>query len=158
MEQVLGGDYRAFCDEVAGAFPKRTAGQRALEWLDGGSTYWCVIMLVWLGKHLLSAAVSGEGAWALPLTLGEVLAGAEIVLAAVALVERICRTALEPARPRRRGHAVLLWLGLMALMGGITGTTVLLSRPVWILPWWGWIALILLPALLGAGVRRWGRY
>ena len=116
VDDVIGGDYRAFCDAVLAEVTQRTAGERALEALGNGCLYGAVLLGLWLVLSLVECLVlPGNWPW-LPVTAGNLVMWAVIMVVAVGLVEYVCKTAFD--HRKNSGTAVLV-LVLAAMAGGI---------------------------------------
>ena len=79
MEEVIGADYKAFCDAVLAEVPERTARQRLLSAIGNACLYVDVLAVIWLAFGTLGWLL-GEGAWPwLSVTAGNLLALAVVV-------------------------------------------------------------------------------
>ena len=118
MEEVIGEDYRAFCDAVLAEVPKRTARQRVLASVGNACLYVDVLAVIWLAFGALGWLL-GEGAWPwLSVTAGNLVALAAILGVSIGLVEYICKNSFEERPKKNRGIPVLLALLAAALAAG----------------------------------------
>ena len=118
MEEVIGADYKAFCDAVLSEVPKRTARQRLLSAIGNACLYVDVLAVIWLAFGTLGWLL-GEGAWPwLGVTAGNLLALAAILGVSIGLVEYICKNSFEERPKKNRGIPVLLALLAAALAAG----------------------------------------
>ena len=116
LDDVIGGDYRAFCDAVLAEVPRRTAGERVLETVGNGCLYGAVLLGIWLVLGLVECLIlPGNWPW-LPVTAGNLVMWAVILVVAVGLVEYICKTAFDH---RKNSGAAVLVLVLAAVAGGM---------------------------------------
>lgn len=100
-QTIIGTDYQAFCDEILAELPKRSAGQRAVYGLSAVSLSTAVLLAIWLGFGLFTAAIQGAFTLWLPVKLGQLLGGAAIIAFSYGLVEYVCRTSFEDRTPSK---------------------------------------------------------
>lgn len=137
LSDVIGGDYRAFCDEIIASLPHKSFGRRAAEY---GGVVCLAAAVLGVIKILLSPSflmwlkdfLTGRPA-ALPrlaFSLGDVLLCVAIVIASVLIVELIVRNTFDAEKDRgvKAACAVLvlavgaslclslLWLGEVVLL------------------------------------------
>ena len=118
MEEVIGADYKAFCDAVLAEVPERTARQRLLSAIGNACLYVDVLAVIWLAFGTLGWLL-GEGAWPwLSVTAGNLLALAAILGVSIGLVEYICKNSFEERPKKNWGIPVLLALLAAALAAG----------------------------------------
>ena len=110
-QEVIGVDYRAFCDEILGELPKRSAGQRAVYGLSVVSLSAAVLIAIWLGFSLFTAVIHGPFSLWLPVRTGQLLGGALIIAFSYGLVEYVCRTSFEDRSPTKV-QVVGIFLGM----------------------------------------------
>ena len=118
MEEVIGEDYKAFCDAVLSEVPERTGRQRLLSAIGNACLYVDILAAIWLAFGALGWLL-GEGAWPwLSVTAGNLLALAAILGVSIGLVEYICKNSFEERAKKNRGIPVLLALLAAALAAG----------------------------------------
>ena len=118
MEEVIGADYKAFCDAVLAEVPKRTARQRVLASVGNACLYVDILAVIWMAFGALGWLL-GEGAWPwLSVTAGNLLALAAILGVSIGLVEYICKNSFEERPKKNWGIPVLLALLAAALAAG----------------------------------------
>ena len=118
MEEVIGADYKAFCDAVLSEVPERTARQRLLSAIGNGCLYVDVLAVIWLAFGALGWLL-GEGAWPwLSVTAGNLVALAAILAASIGLVEYICKNSFAENSGKSRVVPLLLALLVAALVAG----------------------------------------
>ena len=71
MQQVIGLDYRTFCDEIVAAVPRRPRGVRMLSAVDDILPAITLLLALWTAQKILSALLAGESVLWLTLTVGE---------------------------------------------------------------------------------------
>ncbi|MBS5651372.1 MAG: hypothetical protein KHW65_08280 [Clostridiales bacterium] len=137
LSDVIGGDYKAFCDEIIASLPHKSAGRRAAEY--GGIVCLAAAVLgsikillspsflTWLPDFLTGRAAAPPY---LLFSLGDALLCAAILTASVLVVEQIVRNAFDAEKDKdvkavctALGLAVgaslclsLLWLGEIVLL------------------------------------------
>lgn len=150
MAQVIGEDYRSFCDEIVAALPRRSPVARVLSAIDSVLPALSILLGIWVVKKVLEAGLNGEPLWRLTLTLGEAVSMGVILAAAVGMVAYICRTALEqpaPAAGRRKGF-FLAWIGCAALLAAVLLPSLLFTSPLCVL----WLPVAVVIALVPLAV------
>ena len=91
---VIGEDYRQFCDQVLAEVPRLTVGERVLDGLSTTLVCLGVWGVIWLFNRGLLAVV--RGGWPdIPVTVGDVLATALILAAAGYLFRAFSRAAFS---------------------------------------------------------------
>ena len=144
--QVIGEDYRAFCDQVIAELPPSSPWERALRAVGNCCLYIGVLGLIWFFTSLAGAAASGHAQWAaLPVRLGTVVSSALIIAGAALFVQAVCHTALDgKAESKKKDRflmAILLLTFAVSAICSLFLQTVVFSLPT--LP-----ALLLIAALL----------
>lgn len=122
MDSVIGGDYRAFCDEIVSAFPPRSRKEKVLEQADILLSAWGILMVIWLVKSLVEILLSGGSDW------------------------HVTRTAFD--RPAEGGTAkqfVKIWVIIFLVLAAILLPSVYLTSPAVAIPLAGAVVLTLLP-------------
>lgn len=99
MQEVLGDDYQAFCDQVLAALPPMSMLSRILAATGNLSYYLAILSGIWLVFQLLSNVLTQAGLYVC-ITVGDVLGGAAIVAAASLTVFWICRFSFQEDGPR----------------------------------------------------------
>ena len=118
MEEVIGEDYKAFCDAVLLELPKRTAGQRVWSAVGGACLYVDVLAVIWLAFGALGWLL-GEGAYPwLSVTAGNLVALVTILGVSIGLVEYICKNSFDEGVRKNKAVPVLLALLAAALAAG----------------------------------------
>lgn len=94
MQQVLGDDYQAFCEQVIAALPPLPRSVRALAAAGELCCYASLLTGIWLVFQLLTNMLTGGGVL-LPVTAGDLLGGAAILTAAWLTVFLVCRYSFQ---------------------------------------------------------------
>ena len=100
-QDIIGEDYRAFCDRVIGEIPKVRGGKYILSLVRDVLLAADVLVVIWLGFSLFTAVIQGPFTLWLPVKLGQLLGGALIIAFSYGLVEYVCRTSFEDRSPTK---------------------------------------------------------
>ena len=117
--RVIGGDYKAFCDEIIAEIPKISAKQRLLTAVRDTLPALCVLFGVWAAFAALTQAIKGEAWYITPLYASDVLIGAALLLAATLTVVYITKNSFSTS-----GY-VLVCLLLLIVAIAVVGTLLL---------------------------------
>ena len=118
MEEVIGEDYKAFCDAVLSEVPKRTLRQRILSAVGSGCLYVDILAVIWLVFGAIGWLL-GDGSWPwLAVTAGDLIALVAILGASIGLVEYICKNSFDEKLGRSKVIPVLLVLLVVGLVAG----------------------------------------
>lgn len=150
MAQVIGEDYRSFCDEIVAALPRRSPVARVLSAIDSVLPALSILLGIWVVKKMLEAGLNGEPLWRLTLTLGEAVSMGVILAAAVGMVAYLCRTALKRPAPTagRRKRLFLAWICCAALLAAVLLPSLLFTSPLCVL----WLPVAVVIALVPLAV------
>ena len=151
MQQVIGLDYRTFCDEIVAAVPRRPRG------VDDILPAVTLLLAIWTAQKILSALLTGQPVLWLTLTVGEGISLACIVAVAVGLVTWVCRTALRrPPVGAEEGPGGLWKVFLLALVvfAALFLPRVILPQPLVTLWMPAAVVVTLLPLLVSALLDR----
>lgn len=110
MQEVLGDDYQAFCDQVLDALPPMSMLSRVLSAAGNLCYYLAILAAIWLAFELAPNLLVRAGLY-VRITVGDVLGGAAIVAAASLIVFWICRFSFQEDGPRLKilvGSTLLL--------------------------------------------------
>ena len=150
MQQVIGLDYRTFCDEIVAAVPRRPRGVRMLSAVDDMLPAVTLLLAIWTAQKILSALLTGQPVLWLTLTVGEGISLACIVAVAVGLVTWVCRTALRrPPVGAEEGPG-----GLWKVFAALFLPRVILPQPLVTLWMPAAVVVTLLPLLVSALLDR----
>ena len=118
MEEVIGEDYKAFCDAVLSEVPKRTLRQRVLSAVGSGCLYVDILAVIWLVFGAIGWLL-GDGSWPwLAVTAGDLIALVAILGASIGLVEYICKNSFDENLGKSEVIPVLLVLLVIGLVAG----------------------------------------
>ena len=121
MQQVIGLDYRTFCDEIVAAVPRRHRGVRMLSAVDDMLPAVTLLLAIWTAQKILSALLTGQPVLWLTLTVGKGISLACIVAVAVRLSDLGLPHRPPPAPGGGGGGAGGPVEGLPAGAGGVRG-------------------------------------
>lgn len=96
-QDVIGGDYRSFCDSVIAEIPRPSFGDKVFSIMGGICLSLAVLCTIWLFGNLLNIFF-GKKYWPyLPVTAGEIIAAVFIIGAATGLFQLITRYSFDNA-------------------------------------------------------------
>ena len=118
LEDLIKGDYKAFCDEIIASLPKKTPKQKWIDALD--ITFMALAILTLLSKDFITMMgdvfAGRPNDPMMPITLGQALAIGFILLASLLIIRFITKTAFNIETTR---HKVLLGLLAGLVFAGI---------------------------------------
>lgn len=125
---VIGPDPKAFCDSVIEELPPMPQWKRILSIVRDGLLAATVLMMIWTVFGVLEGLL-GVGSWPnLTLTMGQLIAGAGILMTASGLVYWICRSSFSV--DQKKSHWVILFLIVFVLLC----LGVFLRQPIAVIP------------------------
>ncbi|MCO5384199.1 MAG: hypothetical protein NHB15_20780 [Methanosarcina barkeri] len=104
IKTLIGGDYKSFCDEVIAALPQKSQKERVLDFIDTFllSTSILGAIHIVISKEtiaLIHNAVTGQQLnFQMPISLGNLLSYAIILVTAFLIVHVIGRNSLKPEK------------------------------------------------------------
>ncbi len=117
--RIIGGDYKAFCDEIIAEIPKISAKQRLLTAVRDTLPALCMLFGIWAAFAALTQAIKGEAWYITPLYASDVLIGAALLLAATLTVVYITKYSFSA-----RGYVLVCLLLLIVAIAAV-GTLLL---------------------------------
>lgn len=108
---VIGDDYKAFCDAVISEMPQLSAKERILTSIRDVLPAICALFGIWIVFSLISSLINGEDWMHIPLTVFELIAGVVIVIAANIIVVYITKYSFED-KPKRLAAALTALVAL----------------------------------------------
>ena len=106
---VIGGDYKAFCDEIIAEIPKLSRTKRVLTAIRDVLPALMVMFAIWVVFSVFARMVNGEAWYITPLSISDFLTGAAILIAATLAVVYITKNSFR-IRPGAVVCVVLLLL------------------------------------------------
>ena len=76
IRNIIGEDYKSFCDEIVKSFPPRSKKEKVLEWLSIALQILSTLSLIWLCSSItlvLTGLDSTISIYKLPVTLGQII-------------------------------------------------------------------------------------
>lgn len=117
--RIIGGDYKAFCDEIIAEIPKISTKQRLLTAVRDTLPALCMLFGIWAAFAALTQAIKGEAWYITPLYASDVLIGAALLLAATLTVVYITKYSFSA-----RGYVLVCLLLLIVAIAAV-GTLLL---------------------------------
>lgn len=96
--EIIGEDYKAFCDSVISEVPQLTPFQRALTLLRDALLGIIIMLAIWTVFAPLRQLASGEAWYIVTVRSSDVIEGAAIIVAAFFIVGYICRNSFKPKK------------------------------------------------------------
>lgn len=93
--EVIGGDYKAFCDEVMSQIPRLTPKKRVMTAFRDVLPSMCLLYLIWMAFAVIRQVIDGEPWYITPIESWDVIIGIAILLIAELLTVYIMQTAFE---------------------------------------------------------------
>lgn len=125
---VIGPDLKAFCDSVIEELPPMPQWKRILSIVRDGLLAATVLMLIWTVFGVLEGLL-GVGSWPkLTLTMGQLIAGAGILMTASGLVYWICRSSFSVDQKKSPWVILFLIVFVLLCLG------VFLRQPIAVIP------------------------
>ena len=145
-QEVIGGDYRQFCDDIIAAFPRRGMKERALEGVRDALLMSAVLLAIKTVSGALSSLLTAGSAWAVTVTLGDLISMALILAASCGIVLYICRSSFE--KKALKGWQA--FAALFAVMFAIMSASIFIKQPLFEMHT---LLFALLPAAAFAGYK-----
>lgn len=155
IDQVIGTDYRAFCDEIVAAVPRSSRRVRALRAVSVILPALSVLMGIWTVNKVVHTLLAGYFPLELTLTVGEVISMVAILLTGVAAVQWVCRTSLDAPKQESKGKGFLrLWALFAGVAAAILLPGLLWKTPLCTIGLFKAVLVTLLPAAIYWGLSR----
>lgn len=133
IREVIGEDYKGFCDSIIASLPPETPGQKIIVFFD--TLCWCLSILGLINIvisnetiTLIRNAVTGKPLdFSISISLGSLIATGVILTAAFAIVEIIVKKSFQIGKDKR-GHRTKTFSIIAGLAGaGITAALLAIS-------------------------------
>ncbi len=121
--RIIGGDYKAFCDEIIAEIPKISAKQRLLTAVRNTLPALSVLFGIWAAFTALTQAIKGEAWYITPLYASDVLFGASLIFSATLTVVYITKNSFTV-----KGYVLVCLLLLIVAIAAVG--TLLLPKTV----------------------------
>ena len=129
VKQVIGEDYKEFCDEIIGAFPPKSPKEKACELFDIASMCFCILGGISVIFNIIDNIRQKNHLLTYSLSAADVVNFIVIVIIAYLVVYVICKGAFR--KPKKENKAKLFIEGFLALFvitGFFVGANLLLDR------------------------------
>ena len=104
---VIGGDYKTFCDEIIAEIPKLSAKQRIMTAIRDILPALCMLIGIWAVFSVIEQIINGKTWYITPVSVTDILGGAAMLILASLIVVYITKNSFS-AKP-----AVLICLILL---------------------------------------------
>lgn len=132
IKTLIGGDYKSFCDEVIAALPQKSQKERVLDFIDTFllSTSILGAIHIVISKEtiaLIHNAVTGQQLnFQMPISLGNLLSYAIILVTAFLIVHVIGRNSLKPEKKHNQSKPKKFIIG-GAIGGGVMAVFLIIA-------------------------------
>ena len=117
VEEIIGGDYKAFCDSVIAELPQLSPAERLLSQLRDTLLSAVVLLAIWLAFDILEQLIKPGTLPYLTVTAGNAVSALLILAAAFMLVGAVSKHAFElGGKPKKRELALLFALIFVLLL------------------------------------------
>ncbi|MBQ6819837.1 MAG: hypothetical protein IJO26_00905 [Clostridium sp.] len=92
---IIGEDYKSFCDEIVKSFPPRSKKEKILELFSTILLGCSILSLIWLFSSTFTSIIginSTISIYKLPVTLGQIISGTFIIFCSISIFKYICNT------------------------------------------------------------------
>lgn len=114
---VIGGDYKAFCDEIIAEIPKLSRAKRVLTAVRDTLPALMMLFAIWAAFSVLKQIINGQTWYITPLSISDIITGAALLIAATLIVVYITKNSFD-SRPSPLVCLVLLIIAI-ALCGAL---------------------------------------
>lgn len=106
IKDVIGEDYRLFCDDVIAEIPKLTGRTRILSFCRDLFLLTSMLLALWLFFQCVQQMIKPSTWPYVTLTAGNLISGLLILALSTALVQAICKNAFRTdAGPKKKKHS-----------------------------------------------------
>lgn len=134
IEQVMGNRYQEICDEIIDAMPKRTGKEKIISGLTLSLTCLWILGAAFVGTQFLTALLTGASFMNVTITIGQIVSGALIILAANLIVVYVCKTAFKEQKRNKVITFFKNWGILFLVFSVIIFSNVFLNTPIIAVP------------------------
>lgn len=128
LEQTIGGDYKAFCDEIISAFPPKPLKDKVLDMLDMTAMCLYILGAISVVFNLIENILLKNDILTYSLSAADVLNFIVIVIIANLAVYLICKGAFDrPEKESKKKDFIKAFLSVMAFIGIFVGGRLLLD-------------------------------
>ena len=110
---VIGGDYKAFCDEIIAEIPKLSRAKRVLTAVRDTLPALMMLFAIWAAFSVLKQIINGQTWYITPLSISDIITGAALLIAATLIVVYITKNVFTD-RPLKLIIAIIAVLCIAA--------------------------------------------
>lgn len=114
---VIGGDYKAFCDEIIAEIPKLSRAKRVLTAVRDTLPALMMLFAIWAAFSVLKQIINGHTWYITPMSISDIITGAALLITATLIVVYITKNSFD-SRPAPLVCLVLLIIAI-ALCGAL---------------------------------------
>ena len=130
IKDVIGEDYRLFCDDVIAEIPKLTGRTRILSFCRDLFLLTSMLLALWLFFQCVQQMIKPSTWPYVTLTAGNLISGLLILALSTALVQAICKNAFRTDAGPKKKEAFLFFLLLFVAMLLYMGANVFITYPI----------------------------
>lgn len=130
IKDVIGEDYRLFCDDVIAEIPKLTGRTRILSFCRDLFLLTSMLLALWLFFQCVQQMIKPSTWPYVTLTAGNLIRGLLILALSTALVQAICKNAFRTDAGPKKKEAFLFFLLLFFAMLLCMGANVFITYPI----------------------------
>ena len=124
IEDILGGDYKNFCDEIMANFPPRTLKSKMLSGLATISLCFAILLGITVVTQLIENVVESRPLWQYDFQITDLIMLLVYTGVAWIIVEVICKNVFKKpqknrSKARETVNTVGIFLGFFILIGGV---------------------------------------
>ena len=152
IRNIIGEDYKSFCDEIVKSFPPRSKKEKFLEWLSIILQSLSTLSLIWLCYSItlvLTGLDSTISIYKLPVTLGQIIIAIFIIFFSISIVNFICKTAFNKSNKANNIKSFFIaWLILFLILGSVVLIGCFLKTVLFYIPFYIGIIIVLVSFIL----------
>ena len=130
IKEVIGEDYRLFCDAVIAEIPKPTGRARILSFCRDLFLLTGMLLALWLFFQCIQQLIKPSTWPYATLTAGNLISGLLILALSTALVQAICKNAFPTDTGPKKKEALLFFLLLFFAMLLCMGANAFITYPI----------------------------
>lgn len=122
-KDVIGEDYKAFCDEIISAFPPIKYKERIFNLIGDMCLYLIILSVIWIVKSfVIDLIVTKKVNLMINLSLSDLINGVLIICISIGFVKYICKTSFadyDEVKENKIKTFIIAWVILFVIFGGI---------------------------------------
>lgn len=112
--EVIGGDYREFCDSIVEEIPHMSGKEKVIVFIRDTLPALIVLLVIWCAGQLLEVLSGALPSFNCPVTLGNLLGGILLLAGAEGLITLLTKHAFESGRSFNKKWVAVLAVVLIA--------------------------------------------